>query len=165
MSFALTSFTIRQLKSIFNFVKTIQSSSVQVVSDHVHQFKLALLLDGHHVDEGLVEHSSLGQPGDDLGGLWAAWGWDVDLLGEPDVSVLQSKECVVGSHSDLQEGVRVGHGEGVHTLLNECVGNARCYLHELPGDTSLSAGLQGCCLHGQSYLVKKTNKRKVRYTS
>lgn len=75
-------------------------------SHHVHQFKLALLLDWHHTDEGLVEHSSFRQLGDDLCDLSAA-GWrDVDLLGEPDVSVLQSKERVVGSHSDLQ-GERV----------------------------------------------------------
>lgn len=74
-----------------------------MVSDHVHQFKLALLLDRHDVDKGLVEHSSFGQLGDDLSGLWAAWRWDVDLLGEPDVAILQSEERVVGSHSDLQQ--------------------------------------------------------------
>lgn len=73
-----------------------------MVSDHVHQFKLALLFDWHDVDEGLVEHSSFGQLGDDLSGLGAAWRWDVDLFGEPDVAILQSEECVVGSHSDLQ---------------------------------------------------------------
>lgn len=134
-----------------------------MVSDHVYQFKFALLLDGHHVDEGLVEHGSLRQLGDHLGGLGAAWWWDVDLLGEPDVSVLQGKECVVGSHSDLREW-REGHGEGVHifTPMNECVGYARCNLHELLGGTSLASGLQGCCQYGQSHLVKKQNKRKVR---
>lgn len=140
-------------------MKIIQSSSVQVVSDHVHQFKLALLLDGHHVDEGFVEHGSLRQLGDDLGGLGAAWWWDVDLLGEPDVSVLQCKERVVGSHSDLQERGE-GQGESVHifTLMSECVGTARRCLHELLGDTSLPSGLQGCCRHGQSYLVEKQKK-------
>lgn len=82
-------------------MKTTQSGCVQAGSHHVHQFKLALLLDRHHTDEGLVEYSSFRQLGDDLGGLCAAWWWDVDLLSEPDVSVLQSKERVVGSHSDL----------------------------------------------------------------
>lgn len=85
-------------------------SSVQVVSDHVHQFKLALLLDWHDIDEGLVEHSSLGQFCDDLSGLGAARQWDVDLLGEPDVAILQSEERVVGSHSDLQQGEKDGRG-------------------------------------------------------
>lgn len=92
-----------QLKSFVMWVKTIESDCVQVGSHHVHQFELALLLDRHHIDEGLVEHSSFGQLGDDLGGLAAAWWRDVHLLGEPDMSVLQSKERVVGSHSDLQE--------------------------------------------------------------
>lgn len=78
-----------------------QSSPVQSVLDHVHQFKLALLLDWQDADEGLVEHSSFRQLGDDLGGLWAAWWWHVDLLGELDVAVLHSKECLVGSHSHL----------------------------------------------------------------
>lgn len=90
-----------------------RSSSVQVVSDHVHQFKLALLLDWHDVDEGLVEHGSFGQLGDDLGGLGAARRWDVDLLGEPDVAVLQSEERVVGSHADLQRG---GEGQKRSTM-------------------------------------------------
>lgn len=81
-----------------------------MVSDHVHQFKLALLLDWHDVDEGLVEHSSFGQLGDDLGGLGAARRWDVDLLGEPDVAILQSEERVVGSLSDLQQGEKNRRG-------------------------------------------------------
>lgn len=150
-----------QLKSLSMWVKTIQSSPVQVGSHHVHQFKLALLLDGHHIDEGLVEHSSFGQLGDDLEGLSAAWWWYVDLLGEPDVSILQSKERVVGSHSDLQEGEREeGHGHGVHTftLRNQGVGHEQRYIHELQGDTASTSGLQERCLHGQSYLVKKQNR-------
>lgn len=103
------------------WVKTIQSSYVQVGSHHVHQLKLALLLDRHHINESLVEDSSSRQLADDLHGLCAAWWWDVHLLGEPDVSVLQSKERVVGSHSDLQPGKgEEGHGQGVHrfTLWN-----------------------------------------------
>lgn len=60
-------------------------------------------MDWQDVDEGLVEHNSFRQLGDDLGGLEAAWWWDVDLLGEPDVSILQSKERIVGSHPHLQE--------------------------------------------------------------
>lgn len=83
---------------------TSQSSPVQSALDHVHQFKLALLFNGQDVDEGLVEHGSFRQLDDDLGGLGAAWCWDIDLLREPDVAVLQSKECVVGSHPHLRDG-------------------------------------------------------------
>lgn len=78
-------------------------SPVQSVLDHVHQFKLSLLFDGQDVDEGLVEHGSSGQLGDDLGGLLAARCRDVDLLGEPDVAVLHGKERVVGSHPHLRD--------------------------------------------------------------
>lgn len=136
-----------------------QSSLVQSVLDHVHQFKLALLLDWQDADEGLVEHSSFRQLGDDLGGLGAAWWWHVDLLGELDVAVLHSKECLVGSHSHLREG-----GGGQEEVIRECTfslnllticGHRQCYLHELRGDTSLASGLQGCSPHGQSYLVSK----------
>lgn len=42
----------------------------------------------------------------------AAWWWDIDLLGEPDVAVFQSKERVVGSQPHLQE--REGGQEEVH---------------------------------------------------
>lgn len=80
---------------------TSQSGPVRSVLDHVHQFKLALLFDRQDVDEGLVEHSSFRQLGDDLGGLGAAWWRDVDLLGEPDVAVLHSEERLVGTHPHL----------------------------------------------------------------
>lgn len=79
---------------------------VQSVLDHVHQFKFALLFDWQDTDEGLVEHSSFRQLGDNLGDLRAAWWRDVDLLGEPDVAVLHSKERLVGSHSHLWDGRR-----------------------------------------------------------
>lgn len=82
-----------------------QSSAVQLVLDHVHQFKLALLFDWQDIDEGLVKHGSSWQLGDDLEGLKAAWWWDIDLLGESDVAVLQSKERVVVSYPHVSSWV------------------------------------------------------------
>lgn len=73
--------------------------------DHVNKFKYALLFDWHHIDEGLVKHTSFRQFSDDLGGLWAAWWRDVDLLGESDVAILQSEEGLVGSHPHLPDAV------------------------------------------------------------
>ena len=80
---------------------TFQSGPVGL--DHSHKFKLALLLQRQDVNEGLVEHSTFWQFSDDPCGLPAAWRWDVDLLGEPDVTVLQSKESLVGSQPHLKE--------------------------------------------------------------
>ena len=75
---------------------------LQSVSDQVHQLELALLFDRQDVDESFVEHSSLWQFGDDPCGQLAAWCWDIDLLGEPDVALLQSKQSLVASHTHLQ---------------------------------------------------------------
>lgn len=71
-------------------------------SDYVHQFELSFLSDWQDVDEGLVEDSSFWQLGNDLGDLLSAWQWDVDLLGEPDIAILQGEESLIGSHSNLQ---------------------------------------------------------------
>ena len=71
------------------------------VSDHVHQFKLALLQVGQDVDEGLVENHAPGQLADDGGSLWATRRRDIDLLGEADLAVLKGVQRVVGSHPHL----------------------------------------------------------------
>lgn len=94
-------------------------------SDHVHQFEFALLFDWQHADEGLVEHSSSGQLADDAEDLRAARFWDVDLLSELDVPVLQSVDRVVGANAHLQDKER-GWGEPgqrsplTHHVENNC---------------------------------------------
>lgn len=108
----------------------VQSSSVQSVLDHVHQFKLALLFERHDVDEGLVEYSSFWQLVDEPGGHEAAWVRDIDLLGEPDVAVLHSEERLVVSHPHLRdrdggqeemhsENVYIFTSSGQHSLIQE----------------------------------------------
>lgn len=66
---------------------------------------MALLLDGQHVDESLVEHCSLGQFGDEVPGLGAAWRGNVDLFGEAHVPILQSIKGVVGANPHMSSGV------------------------------------------------------------
>lgn len=132
---------------------------VQSVLDHVHQFKLALLFDWQDIDEGLIENSSFRQLVDDLDDLGAAWRWDVDLLGEPDIAIFQSKKRLVGSHSHLQDSEdrrRCTMSMCTFSLypINILI-RRTCYLHELLGDTLSSSGLQGCFPHGQSYLERK----------
>lgn len=70
--------------------------------DHFYKSKIALLFDWQYTDEGLVNHASFRQLGDDLRGLGAAWRRNVDLLGEFDMTIFKGKEDVFGPHSDLQ---------------------------------------------------------------
>lgn len=128
--------------------------------DHVHQFELALLFDGHNIDEGLIENGSFRQLVDDLDDLGAARCRDVDLLGEPDMAIFQSEKGLVGSHSHLQDSEEKKR----RCTMSACTFSlypvnilihGTFYLHELLGDTSSSSGLQGCFPRGQSYLVGK----------
>lgn len=70
-------------------------------------------MDWQNTDESLVKHASSRQLGDDLRGLGAAWRWDVDLLGEFNVTILEGKEGIVAPHSNLQE---VMHDENIDSV-------------------------------------------------
>lgn len=120
---------------------------------HIYKSKFALLLNWQNIDEGLVKHTSFRQLGYDLRGLEAAWRWNVDLLGEFDVTILEGKEGIVGPHPDLQEVMHDENTDGINARLSECD------LHVLLGGISAAFAWQGCSQHAQSYLFSKWKDR------
>lgn len=128
------------------------SSPLESDLDHIYKSKFALLFDWQNTDEGLVKHTSFRQLGYDLRGLEAAWGWNVDLLGEFDMTILKGKEGIVGPHPDLQE---VMHDENIDSITPINVRLSVCDLHVLLGGISAAFASQGCSQHAQSYLFSK----------
>lgn len=128
--------------------------------DHIYQSKFALLFDWQNTDEGLIKHTSFRQLVYDLRGLRAAWRWNVDLLGEFDMTILKGIEGIVGPHSDLQE---LMHDENNDSITPINVRLSQCDLHVLLGGISAAFVSQGCCQHGQSYLFSKWKERLGSY--
>lgn len=102
-------------------------SPIECILNLIHKSKFFILFDWQNTDEGLVEHTSFRQLGYYLCGLKTAWWWNVDLLGEFDVTILKGKEGIVCSQSHLQVGIYDDNISGI-TLFDMSDGASDTYM-------------------------------------